>query len=577
MADTRFLLRRGHAWYFAIAVPRTLRGRFRSNTGKSLHKIVLALGTGDPAEARRRRWPLVYEWRERFERAASGVSLSLREIDGTARDCYLSTLERFAVDARRRKLSTAEDLGGLSIYLDNFVDELAGGTVENTVDDWNDDGGDIDLDAIIEHMEPAVMASEIAAVERRKGITLDPSDPTRKILAQGLARATLAAIDGRMRLLRGKPSEEPATFLGAHGIDPVTLRPIASERPKALRAMNGGGKRFAEAAAAYVTDMAHSDWTAQTKMQNETVFRLFADYCSNAPFGSITRAEASEFLEQFSRLDPHYGQQPGFSKELSFAELQQRFGKPTRQLATNTLNRYRASLSALYNWAIDRGDFDGANPFQRKGRKNGDARVGWRPFTIDELKKLFAGSPDTAEMRWAPPIALYSGARLTEVCQLRTGDVRKRDGVWIFDFTDEAPGQRLKTAAARRIVPVHSKLLDLGFLEYLKALPNGQLFPALRPGGPDGKFGWQFSKRFTRYRRRCELDLPRLGFHSLRKNFAQALKDARATPLEIAELIGHEKDFTTSTYAPAQLPIKVLKELVERVRYPELRLSRPTD
>ena len=54
---------------------------------------------------------------------------------------------------------------------------------------------------------------------------------------------------------------------------------------------------------------------------------------------------------------------------------------------------------------------------------------------------------------------------------------------------------------------------------------------------------------------------------------AQALKDKRATQVEIAELIGHEQGFTFLVYAPMQLPMKALKELIERIRYPGLRLN----
>ena len=62
-----------------------------------------------------------------------------------------------------------------------------------------------------------------------------------------------------------------------------------------------------------------------------------------------------------------------------------------------------------------------------------------------------------------------------------------------------------------------------------------------------------------------------LSTHSGRKNTAQALKDARATPAEIAKLIGHEQGFTL--YAPMQLPVPALRELIERVKYPGLRLD----
>jgi hypothetical protein len=66
-------------------------------------------------------------------------------------------------------------------------------------------------------------------------------------------------------------------------------------------------------------------------------------------------------------------------------------------------------------------------------------------------------------------------------------------------------------------------------------------------------------------------DAPRRSFRSFRRNTAQALKDARATPAEIAKLIGHEHGFTL--YAPMQLPVPALRELIERVKYPGLRLD----
>jgi integrase len=171
-------------------------------------------------------------------------------------------------------------------------------------------------------------------------------------------------------------------------------------------------------------------------------------------------------------------------------------------------------------------------------------------------------------------VGLFSGMRSNEICQMRARDVQRKEGIWLFDVNDDNTGQSLKTEAAARIVPIHSELVRCGFLDYVKALPrDGQLFPALKSGGPDGKYNHYFAKRFTQYRRKCGVTAPRRSFHSFRKNVAQALKDKRATAAEIAELIGHEQGFTFSVYAPMQLPMKALKELIERVRYPGLRLS----
>src|SRR5262245_57094952 len=211
-------------------------------------------------------------------------------------------------------------------------------------------------------------------------------------------------------------------------------------------------------------------------------------------------------------------------------------------------------------------------------------------YKIEELNKLFS-TPLLREMptetrirpteytfenamAWIPLIALFSGMRSNEICQMRAGDVRRKDGIWVFNVSEERAGQSLKTTAAARVVPVHSELIRCGFVNYLKVLQReGQLFPALKSGGPDGKFNHYFAKRFTVYRRGCSVTAPRTSFHSFRKNVAQALKDKRATPAEIAELIGHEQGFTLSVYAPMQLPLPALRELIERVKYTGLRLN----
>jgi hypothetical protein len=50
----------------------------------------------------------------------------------------------------------------------------------------------------------------------------------------------------------------------------------------------------------------------------------------------------------------------------------------------------------------------------------------------------------------------------------------------MFSVAADHGAKSLKSEAATRIVPVHSELIACGFLDYVKALPEGQLFPALR-------------------------------------------------------------------------------------------------
>src|SRR5262245_11205821 len=510
----------------------------------------------------------------------SGAPLTRAEIEDLARETYTATLERLEADAKRHKTSRVVQIDDLWLELNVF------GTVP------------LDLDALIAARLPLddltdfdFLADDLAAAQRRKGVALDPGSETYRLLGQAIARAKVAAFQGRSRMLRGEPTEPPTTFLGADGIDPVTLRPIAPLQPPQIRLRDSSGLRFSQAAARYIDEMQRdpsAKLTEHTRRQRETVFRLFKAFTADAPLAAIDKLTASEFLELVAKLDPKWHKIEG-ARELPLGKLVEKSTSRPGRLSNRTINSYVSALSSVFKWADKRGHFEGRNPFVGQSRTEGEGN-GWRAYKIEELNKLFS-TPLLREMptetrirpteytfenamAWIPLIALFSGMRSNEICQMRAGGVRRKDGIWVFNVSEERAGRSLKTTAAARVVPVHSELIRCGFVNYLKVLQReGQLFPALKSGGPDGKFNHYFAKRFTVYRRGCSVTAPRTSFHSFRKNVAQALKDKRATPAEIAELIGHEQGFTLSVYAPMQLPLPALRELIERVKYTGLRLN----
>jgi integrase len=76
--------------------------------------------------------------------------------------------------------------------------------------------------------------------------------------------------------------------------------------------------------------------------------------------------------------------------------------------------------------------------------------------------------------RWAPWLCAYTGARPGEVTQLRGEDVQQHPaGFWFLRLTPEAGA--IKTSEARS-VPLHSHLVEQGFLEFVKAAGSAPLF-----------------------------------------------------------------------------------------------------
>jgi hypothetical protein len=233
-SDTRYLKRRHQAWYFVTAVPRALRGRFVSagrngSPGRPLAKIVVSLNTQSLAEAQERRWPLVSQWRENFRRALSGAPLTRAEIDDEARKLYEETKIRIDAAARRgmpEALQRHEGIANTVSILSAFrvlgsVDTMFTALAENI---WANVGIEFDatapspswqkLETFVEQIEDFdCVADDLAVVQRRKGLTLDPASETYHILGRALIRARLAAVEGRARALQGQETEEPETFL----------------------------------------------------------------------------------------------------------------------------------------------------------------------------------------------------------------------------------------------------------------------------------------------------------------------------------------------------------------------------
>jgi integrase len=120
-----------------------------------------------------------------------------------------------------------------------------------------------------------------------------------------------------------------------------------------------------------------------------------------------------------------------------------------------------------------------------------------RAIRADELKRLFshltqvAQQPAHAHELWLPLVALYTGARVNEICQLNPQtDIHEEHGIPFFDFTTETEGDRrirksIKNAISHRKVAIHSALLKAGFFDYVKAIKaTGAklLFPQWKPG-----------------------------------------------------------------------------------------------
>jgi len=76
--------------------------------------------------------------------------------------------------------------------------------------------------------------------------------------------------------------------------------------------------------------------------------------------------------------------------------------------------------------------------------------------------------------KWLPWLAAFTGARITELCQLRFEDIEQIDNVPCLRIRPEAGST--KTDAGERLVPLHDQLIGMGFLSFAGSIRRGPLF-----------------------------------------------------------------------------------------------------
>jgi integrase len=544
--DLRYLRRRpGHAWEVVVPVPRDLRPLFGGQT-----RMARSLRTESLAEARRRRWPVREELLQSFDAARAARRLSLPEMEAQAARFYAFTFETALKWTAAARDATA----------DMWLEALHGSSEER---DENPDG---------DHMDPEVVAKEIAAIRQRTGCQIEGGDL--RALARGLLRAGVAGVLGADAIKQGGPADAPElpwvielTRPGAwNGSGSPTGRPMVHRG-------HDGSPLISEALKDYLKDRQADPRTALSgrfAQEVGTTIRRLIDHLGDVHLGSVTRKDASGFVGHLME---------------------------TTARSTATANKSVTACAGLWKWAVRAGvlDDDAANPWSRLSRPVPRAdRVSWLPYTNEEIEKLWGALTEhgarwrhperhtvAAALPWLWAISLLGGLRLEEVAGLRCHDVRGDVGdVPLFDVV-EHQGRRLKSGAAVRRVPVHAALIDMGLLDYRDAIVRDHgldalLFPGLSPSGPDRKLSAAASKLFGRLRRSAGVTRARVGYHSTRAWFATSLEHADVPVTLASLLLGHSgengaRGLSYGRYSSGPA-LRQLKEAVERIEAPKVLL-----
>ena len=110
-------------------------------------------------------------------------------------------------------------------------------------------------------------------------------------------------------------------------------------------------------------------------------------------------------------------------------------------LSVTTVNCYLSLLSASLRWGTRHGHAK-SNPAEglqiEKKKKADEERNAYDRDNLQRIKNNLPTKHGKEPHKfWIATIAMYSGMRREEICQLEAADIREVDGVWCFDINNE--------------------------------------------------------------------------------------------------------------------------------------------
>ncbi len=425
------------------------------------------------------------------------------------------------------------------------------------------------------------------AMEAR-GLALVKDSNEYRAFVDAIAQASIDAISVFTRRVGGELDAGPRTAL-------------VQEAKSKQAAKAKSGETILELFERWAAEMlAKGVKRADTVNQDRKVIGSFAAFVgADRDIRSITPIEVAAYRDTLRDLPPKWMSK----RELRHLKMRPAAAKARSldmpRTAYTTINKQLSTISPLYTWVARHPTWAGLiNPcnglfYDKVKGKNPRPTFKTADLTKMLHSPLFKGFKADREEHlpgdqhaddwryWIPLTALFTGARIGEIAQLRLSDVCQEHSVWFIHIRhDEDEGLTTKNGQCRSAA-VHTMLEEVGFLAFharqLKRVGGDVTQPlfAELTANARGQISAEPSRWWRDYLTRIEIKDPKakggdgFGAHSFRHTLADRLRvEAELLDNQIAVCLGHNTKTTTSEYGGlTQGTVNMLKGYIDGVRF----------
>ena len=436
-------------------------------------------------------------------------------------------------------------------------------------------------DGVLEHIE-----KEIARIIKSKDLTIDSKSLEFKELRKQFLELRLIRSKWKKELLEdsGKSvndfrneiykkfniEEEKLTPV-IENYAPEPTQPYLVEKEDKPSQIDVSPK-LSEMKEEFIGERLLSGFSPKSTRELESTIDDLIEIIGDIPILKVTPNNARDFKKIISSLPKYRNQSPRY-RGLTIKQILSLDGVEGQE--PKNINKLIYRVRVFFKWLknnyseyVPQNHFDGLSIQEKKFDKPRDI------FTNKELHKIFDTTPflnntirnphrrNKLASYFVPIIAIHTGMRLEEICQLRLEDVYKEGTVDIIRVTISKE-TKLKTVTSQRIVPIHENLKRVGFLEYcnyMKKQKKERVFWDLTKSR-DG-YGRNIGRYFMEYLRKVGVyEFQSKVFHSLRHSFITNLLQNGVREEVVNGLCGHkQKTMSTTIYFKGGFPPDLLYE-----------------
>lgn len=293
-------------------------------------------------------------------------------------------------------------------------------------------------------------------------------------------------------------------------------------------------------------------WSKSTLQMNIRALKWLERYFEDKDIITINYDDLIEFRSSLlcvpDNVQKYFEENATFSEIIDGTEEQD-----LKTLSNNTINKIILRVNQYLTYMCKIKYMSGSDLTIPKYPDDSKER---QAYTHEEIQKIKEVVENIEEDKFITNIAIYQGMRLKEITQLTKNDIIQNNDMYCIDINTNNE-KTTKTKKSVRLIPIHDKLLEIGFLDFVQSKQDGENLFSID------------NLKFTKYYGKKYKDLinEEKTFYSLRHSFVNELIQKNQKLEHIQAFVGHSQSAKITFGYSDPINTKLLKELLEFIDY----------